>query len=255
MYPAHNARWRWHVKAALASTIARAHDFGFAAALARGRKRPLVLGYHRVVDDFAVGRAHRDAEHAHEHAHVRAPSRLHRQALPVREPRRSRRARPERRTVRSAGGRHHLRRRVSRQLRARVSGAEAQGHPGGGVRRDRPGRPPVLAGARQALSPGRESLRHVGRPAPRAVGPDARAWPADGADHARGHPHAAADCVGPAAGPADRVGAPPDERARSDRRQRVLRHSPHAGLARPPRHAPRRDHDRLAYEEPCVAAG
>lgn len=53
MYPAHNARWRWHVKAALASTIARAHDYGFAAALARGRKRPLVLGYHRVVDDFA----------------------------------------------------------------------------------------------------------------------------------------------------------------------------------------------------------
>lgn len=53
MYPAHSAPWRWHVKAALASTIARAHDFGFAAALARGRKRPLVLGYHRVVDDFA----------------------------------------------------------------------------------------------------------------------------------------------------------------------------------------------------------
>ena len=53
MYPAHSARWRWHVKAALASTIARAHDYGFAAALARGRKRPLVLGYHRVVDDFA----------------------------------------------------------------------------------------------------------------------------------------------------------------------------------------------------------
>ena len=53
MYPAHSARWRWHVKAALASTIARAHDYGFAAALARGRKRPLVLGYHRIVDDFA----------------------------------------------------------------------------------------------------------------------------------------------------------------------------------------------------------
>jgi peptidoglycan/xylan/chitin deacetylase (PgdA/CDA1 family) len=53
VYPAHSARWRWHVKAALASTISRAHDYGFAAALARGRKRPLVLGYHRVVDDFA----------------------------------------------------------------------------------------------------------------------------------------------------------------------------------------------------------
>jgi peptidoglycan/xylan/chitin deacetylase (PgdA/CDA1 family) len=53
VYPAHSALWRWHVKAALASTISRAHDFGFAAALARGRKRPLVIGYHRVVDDFA----------------------------------------------------------------------------------------------------------------------------------------------------------------------------------------------------------
>jgi peptidoglycan/xylan/chitin deacetylase (PgdA/CDA1 family) len=53
VYPARNARWRWHVKAALASTISRAHDYGFAAALARGGARPLVLGYHRVVDDFA----------------------------------------------------------------------------------------------------------------------------------------------------------------------------------------------------------
>jgi peptidoglycan/xylan/chitin deacetylase (PgdA/CDA1 family) len=51
--PAPSARWRWHLKAALASTISRAHDYGLAAALARGRHRPLVLGYHRVVDDFA----------------------------------------------------------------------------------------------------------------------------------------------------------------------------------------------------------
>ena len=53
MYPAHSARWRWHVKAALASTISRVREYGFAESLARGRKRPLVLGYHRVVDDFA----------------------------------------------------------------------------------------------------------------------------------------------------------------------------------------------------------
>jgi peptidoglycan/xylan/chitin deacetylase (PgdA/CDA1 family) len=53
VYPAGSARWRWHVKAALASTISRAHDYGFAGSLARGRTRPLVLGYHRVVDDFA----------------------------------------------------------------------------------------------------------------------------------------------------------------------------------------------------------
>ena len=34
---------------------------------------------------------------------------------------------------------------------------------------------PVLADARQAVSPGRQGVRHVGRPAPRAVGADARA--------------------------------------------------------------------------------
>lgn len=45
-------RWRWTIKAALASTISRAHEHGLAAALARGPDRPLVLGYHRVVDDF-----------------------------------------------------------------------------------------------------------------------------------------------------------------------------------------------------------
>jgi peptidoglycan/xylan/chitin deacetylase (PgdA/CDA1 family) len=48
------ARWRWHVKQALASTISRAHDYGLASALARSRRRPLVLGYHRVVDDYAA---------------------------------------------------------------------------------------------------------------------------------------------------------------------------------------------------------
>lgn len=53
MHPRHSARWRCHVKTALASTISRAHDHGFAAALARGPERPLVLGYHRVVEDFA----------------------------------------------------------------------------------------------------------------------------------------------------------------------------------------------------------
>lgn len=53
MHPRRNARWRGHLKTALASTIDRAHDHGFAAAMARGRERPLVLGYHRVVEDFA----------------------------------------------------------------------------------------------------------------------------------------------------------------------------------------------------------
>jgi peptidoglycan/xylan/chitin deacetylase (PgdA/CDA1 family) len=51
--PRSSTRWRWHLKAALASTISSAHDHGLVEALARGRARPLVLGYHRVVDDFA----------------------------------------------------------------------------------------------------------------------------------------------------------------------------------------------------------
>jgi peptidoglycan/xylan/chitin deacetylase (PgdA/CDA1 family) len=45
-------RWRTHVKSALASTISRTHELGLADALARGPERPLILGYHRVVDDF-----------------------------------------------------------------------------------------------------------------------------------------------------------------------------------------------------------
>jgi peptidoglycan/xylan/chitin deacetylase (PgdA/CDA1 family) len=40
------------VKSALASTISRTHELGLAEALARGPERPLILGYHRIVDDF-----------------------------------------------------------------------------------------------------------------------------------------------------------------------------------------------------------
>jgi peptidoglycan/xylan/chitin deacetylase (PgdA/CDA1 family) len=46
-------RWRNQVKTALASTISRTHELGLAEALARGPERPLILGYHRIVDDFA----------------------------------------------------------------------------------------------------------------------------------------------------------------------------------------------------------
>src|SRR5688572_4467378 len=46
--------WRWRLKAALAATISRACEYGLASALARRPNRPLVLGYHRVVDDFGV---------------------------------------------------------------------------------------------------------------------------------------------------------------------------------------------------------
>ena len=47
-------RWRWNLKTALATTISRAHDHGLATPLARGYERPLVVGYHRVVEDFAA---------------------------------------------------------------------------------------------------------------------------------------------------------------------------------------------------------
>jgi peptidoglycan/xylan/chitin deacetylase (PgdA/CDA1 family) len=50
--PRRARRLRWSVKSALASTIAFAHQRGLAAALARGPERPLVVCYHRVVDDF-----------------------------------------------------------------------------------------------------------------------------------------------------------------------------------------------------------
>jgi hypothetical protein len=52
--PWRSARLRWRVKAALASTISHAHACGLAGPLTRGGKRPLVLGYHRIVDDFAT---------------------------------------------------------------------------------------------------------------------------------------------------------------------------------------------------------
>jgi len=45
-------RWRWRLKSALASAIAGVHAHGLAAGRARSLQ-PLVLGYHRVVDDFA----------------------------------------------------------------------------------------------------------------------------------------------------------------------------------------------------------
>lgn len=45
-------RWRWRLKTALASTISRAHDRGLTAALGARGNRPLVIGYHRVVESF-----------------------------------------------------------------------------------------------------------------------------------------------------------------------------------------------------------
>lgn len=48
-----SARLRWRVKAALASAIAWSCTRRLAALVAERPHRPLVLGYHRVVDDFA----------------------------------------------------------------------------------------------------------------------------------------------------------------------------------------------------------
>jgi peptidoglycan/xylan/chitin deacetylase (PgdA/CDA1 family) len=47
-------RWRWHLRAALASAIAGAWRLEQHARKAREQRRPLILGYHRVVSDFAA---------------------------------------------------------------------------------------------------------------------------------------------------------------------------------------------------------
>src|SRR5882672_10181139 len=45
-------RLRGNLKTAIAAAITKAHDHGLAGPLARRAYRPLVLGYHRVVEDF-----------------------------------------------------------------------------------------------------------------------------------------------------------------------------------------------------------
>ena len=47
-------RWRCRLKTALAATISRARARGLTAPLARDGRQPLVLGYHRVVDDYGA---------------------------------------------------------------------------------------------------------------------------------------------------------------------------------------------------------
>ena len=53
MLPRQAERWRWHVKVALASAIAGACRLEHHAQKAREQRRPIILGYHRVVEDFA----------------------------------------------------------------------------------------------------------------------------------------------------------------------------------------------------------
>src|SRR5437763_12311768 len=52
MDPRHTDRWRWHVKVALASAITSATRLQRPVARFREQRRPLILGYHRVVEDF-----------------------------------------------------------------------------------------------------------------------------------------------------------------------------------------------------------
>ena len=46
-------RWRWNIRVALASAIAGVYRLEHHARRAREQRRPLILGYHRVVEDFA----------------------------------------------------------------------------------------------------------------------------------------------------------------------------------------------------------
>ncbi len=52
MQPRRGKLWRGRVKTTLASAIAGVHEHRFAPKLGRGPVSPLILGYHRVVDDF-----------------------------------------------------------------------------------------------------------------------------------------------------------------------------------------------------------
>src|SRR5687768_11446311 len=54
MSPKQADRWRWHVRVALASAIASAWRLEQQARKAREQRRPLILGYHRVVADFSA---------------------------------------------------------------------------------------------------------------------------------------------------------------------------------------------------------
>jgi peptidoglycan/xylan/chitin deacetylase (PgdA/CDA1 family) len=53
MLPDRRSPWRRRTKDALAATISHAQHLPFVASLARARRGPLILGYHRVVEDFA----------------------------------------------------------------------------------------------------------------------------------------------------------------------------------------------------------
>ena len=86
-------RWRWHLRAALASTIAGACRLEQHARKAREQRRPLILGYHRVVDDFATASQTEMPSMLISQAMFERHLECDRQALPLRHPRRDRRAR------------------------------------------------------------------------------------------------------------------------------------------------------------------
>ena len=109
-------RWRWHLRVALASAIAGACRLEQHARKAREQRRPLILGYHRVVSDFAAASQTEMPSMLISQAMFERHVECDRQELPLRLARRDRRARVERRAVRRAGRRHYVRRRLSRRV-------------------------------------------------------------------------------------------------------------------------------------------
>src|SRR5215212_5881612 len=53
MLPKQADRWRWQLRAAIASAIAGASRLQQHATRVRDQRRPLILGYHRIVGDYA----------------------------------------------------------------------------------------------------------------------------------------------------------------------------------------------------------
>ena len=180
-------RWRWHVKAALASTIARVARprarRGAGARAPSGRSSSAITAWSRTSRGGRAPRCRACSPAARCSSGISTASAG---TSGSSASTRSASTSPSGEPLRRAGRRGHVRRWLPRRLRARVPGAQAQGHSGGGLRRDRPGRAAVLAGARQAVPPGRRkrSRRGTTRAASCSDLIAALGLPGD-ADHAR----------------------------------------------------------------------
>ena len=161
---ASRASWRWPLKVALASGIARASRLPVVGALAGRRRRPLILAYHRVVEDFAAA------------ARTELPSMLitarcssaissGSDAGSVRPPRRDRCAAADGVPFDDQGGGvgDHVRAMATASVRARLPYAQAKGNAVGRLRRDRPRRPRPLADHTSSTH-SRPSVCAMGRP-------------------------------------------------------------------------------------------